>query len=151
MCHKSVLLYLICSSAFVLAAPAPQVSGYTGADAPYAFAEPTGLGRLATSFGLNSQVPAIETHVPTGDEPGAAPQRLIADLRLQYHGPYEGTPFTTGAVKAETTLAASIAPLPPNPTHTYYNPDGTLLDPAPAPYVPAGKKCLEFIPLAVND
>lgn len=39
---------------------------------------------------------------------------------------------------ANTTLAQTIAPLPPNPTATYYNPDGTLLNPAPAPYTPNG-------------
>jgi len=39
---------------------------------------------------------------------------------------------------ANTTLAQSIAPLPPNPTATYYNADGTLLNPAPAPYTPNG-------------
>ncbi|KAJ5264631.1 hypothetical protein N7505_007424 [Penicillium chrysogenum] len=55
-----------------------------------------------------------------------------------YHGPYTGTPTTTGAATAPTTLAASIAPLPPNPTATYYNADGTPKEPMPAPYVPAG-------------
>ena len=55
-----------------------------------------------------------------------------------YHGPYTGTPTTTGAAGAPATLAASIAPLPPNPTATYYNADGTPKEPKPAPYVPAG-------------
>jgi hypothetical protein len=39
---------------------------------------------------------------------------------------------------ANTTLAKMIAPLPPNPTATYYNADGTLQNPAPAPYTPYG-------------
>ncbi|CAP93350.1 hypothetical protein E8E15_001265 [Penicillium rubens] len=55
-----------------------------------------------------------------------------------YHGPYTSTPTTTGAATAPATLAASIAPLPPNPTATYYNADGTPKEPMPAPYVPAG-------------
>ncbi|KAE8342517.1 hypothetical protein BDV24DRAFT_173812 [Aspergillus arachidicola] len=55
-----------------------------------------------------------------------------------YHGPYTGTPTTTGAVKAPATLAASIEPKPPNPTATYYNSQGVPLNPMPAPYVPAG-------------
>lgn len=53
-------------------------------------------------------------------------------------GPYSGSPTTVGAVQAPTTLATAIEPLPPNPTATYYNADGTLTDPAPAPYTPAG-------------
>lgn len=40
---------------------------------------------------------------------------------------------------ANTTLAQTIPALPPNPTATYYNPDGTLLNPAPIPYTPNGK------------
>jgi hypothetical protein len=47
--------------------------------------------------------------------------------------------MTYGAEHAETTLAAVIEPLPPNPTATYYNPEGKVLDPEPAPYTPAGK------------
>jgi hypothetical protein len=39
---------------------------------------------------------------------------------------------------AETTLAKEIAPLPPNPTATYYNPNGLLQKPAPVPYMPYG-------------
>lgn len=39
---------------------------------------------------------------------------------------------------ANTTLAKTIAPLPPNPTATYYNVDGMLQKPAPAPYTPNG-------------
>ncbi|KAL4999922.1 ferritin-like domain-containing protein [Aspergillus recurvatus] len=55
-----------------------------------------------------------------------------------YHGPYSGTPTITGAARAATTLAASIAPKPPNPTATYYNAEGVPQQPMPAPYVPAG-------------
>ncbi len=140
MFSKSIIL--AASWAAVVAgapAPAPQVPGYTNADAPYSPEEPTGLGELATSFGPNSQIPAIQTSPPRGTEPGAAPPPIVTDVDgPTSHGPYEGTPTTIGAVTAETTLAPSIAPLPPNPTHTYYNPDGTLLHPAPAPYTPFG-------------
>jgi hypothetical protein len=62
------------------------------------------------------------------------------------HGPYSGAPTTTGAVKASTTLAQMIAPLPPNPTATYYNVDGTLQNPAPAPYTPNG-----MLDLVIDD
>ncbi|KAF2843149.1 stress response protein Rds1 [Patellaria atrata CBS 101060] len=126
--------------AMVQALPAPQVSGYTDADWPISRTESSVEG-IATSFPSEpvSQISAIFTLPPKGTEPGAAPTR-VASIQTgpTSHGPYEGTPTTTGAVKAPATLAASIAPLPPNPTHTYYNPNGSLLHPAPAPYTPAG-------------
>ena len=55
-----------------------------------------------------------------------------------FHGPYTGTPTTTGAVNGPATLAASIAAGPPNPTATYYNSQGVPVNPFPAPYTPAG-------------
>jgi Ferritin-like domain len=55
-----------------------------------------------------------------------------------YHGPYTGTPTTTGAANGPATLAASIPALPPNPTATYYNTEGVPINPMPAPYTPAG-------------
>ncbi|KAF2191384.1 hypothetical protein K469DRAFT_656226 [Zopfia rhizophila CBS 207.26] len=119
-------------SALVAAAPAPQVSGYTDADGPFP-QMPSAIYPLATSFGPDSQIPAIETSVTL------APPRVSSDVTgPTRHGPYSGTPTTTGAVKASTTLVESIAPLPPNPTHTYYNAGGVLLNPAPAPYTPSG-------------
>lgn len=53
------------------------------------------------------------------------------------HGPYTGTPTTTGALSL-SVLASSIPALPPNPTATTYPSDGQLHDPQPAPYTPAG-------------
>lgn len=121
-------------SVWSLPAPAPQVPGYPNADAPYASEEPTPDLPVPTVFGPNSQIPYIETSAPP------AYPRVSSDLTgPTSHGPFSGTPTVTGAVQAETTLAESIAPLPPNPTATYYNADGTLLQPAPAPYTPNGK------------
>lgn len=118
-------------SALAVAAPAPQVAGYSNADATFTVTPPSGTP--ATVFGPDSQVPAITTSAP------AAYPRVSSDVTgATSHGPFSGTPTTTGAVKANTTLAESIAPLPPNPTATYYNPAGTLLNPAPAPYTPNG-------------
>jgi len=68
-----------------------------------------------------------------------APPRISSNpTGVTSHGPFSGIPTTTGAVKALTTLAMSIDPLPPNPTATYYNTNGKLLNPAPAPYTPNG-------------
>lgn len=54
------------------------------------------------------------------------------------HGPYSGTPTTTGAAQAPSTLGTAIAPLPPYPTATYYNTNGSPQNPMPIPYAPAG-------------
>ncbi|KAL4908217.1 hypothetical protein BDW74DRAFT_147069 [Aspergillus multicolor] len=84
------------------------------------------------------EIPAIQTQPPRGTEPGAAPT-LVQTVQdgTTSHGPYSGTPTTVGAVSAESTLAASIVSKP-NPTATYYNPDGRLTQPQPMPYMPAG-------------
>ncbi|KAF1959602.1 hypothetical protein CC80DRAFT_306445 [Byssothecium circinans] len=118
-------------AALAVAAPAPQVPGYTDADFPLTVSQPTGAA--ASSFGPDSQIPAIETTAPS------APPRRSSDVTgATSHGPFSGSPTTTRAVMANTTLATAIAPLPPNPTATYYNADGILKEPAPAPYTPAG-------------
>jgi hypothetical protein len=118
-------------SALAVAAPAPQVPGYSDADFPITVSQPT--GSLATSFGPDSQINAIPT------TPGSAPPRRSSDVTgATSHGPFSGTATTTGAEKAPTTLGSVIAPLPPNPTATYYNANGKLQNPAPIPYTPAG-------------
>lgn len=129
-----------------LAAAAPQFSGYaisqgqngnayTNADASYS--EPGPITPLASTFTMNSQIPAIETTAPTSGTGAAGSQVSSIPTGATSHGPYSGTPTTTGAVSFSPT-AASIAPLPPNPTATYYNTDGELTEPQPAPYTPAG-------------
>lgn len=113
--------------------PVPDVSGYTDADAPYASETPEPLTDLASTFGPDSQISAVPTTATT-----VPPLRSSIFTGATSHGPYSGTPTTTGAVQAPGTEAASIAPLPPNPTATYYNTNGELQNPAPAPYTPAG-------------
>ncbi|PVI07347.1 hypothetical protein DM02DRAFT_637994 [Periconia macrospinosa] len=118
-------------SAFAIAAPAPQVPGYNDAEFPLTVAQPT--GQPASTFGPGSQIAATETTAPS-----APPRRSSVVTGTTSHGPYEGTATTTGAVKASTTLGETIAPLPPNPTATYYNSNGQLQKPAPVPYTPNG-------------
>jgi hypothetical protein len=85
-------------------------------------------------------IPAIETAAPTGTQPGAAPSLVSsATTGITTHGPYSGTPTTTGAEKGPATISATI-PSEPNPWATYYNPNGKLTAPQPMPYMPAGKK-----------
>ncbi|KAK0615081.1 hypothetical protein B0T17DRAFT_497923 [Bombardia bombarda] len=59
----------------------------------------------------------------------------VPHTNVTSHGPYTGTPTTTGALLTDV-LAASIAPLPPKPNP--YPSDGELHAPEPAPYTPAG-------------
>jgi hypothetical protein len=118
-------IVISCLLVQALGAPAPQV----------------------TSYGLDSQVPAIATAPPSSGQPGAAPPRVSSDVTgVTSHGPFSGTPTTTGAVK-NSPLAASIPALGPNPTATYYNAQGVLLEQEPAPYTPKGESNPEQSPL----
>lgn len=120
-------------AAFAAAAPAPQVSGYTNGDAPYKSSSPPAISPMATKFGPDSQVAYSSV------SRGVVPSNLAPNATgATSHGPFSGTATTTGAVHNPTTLAQSIGTLPPNPTATYYNPDGRLFNPQPAPYTPAG-------------
>lgn len=65
------------------------------------------------------------------------PVRSSQVTGMTSHGPYSGTPTTTGALMT-TVLALSIPALPPAPSATTYPSDGQLHDPQPAPYTPAG-------------
>lgn len=99
-------------------APAPQVT------------EPA-------SFGPDTQV-SYEAQSTAGPDYPLAEELGDGYTSATYHGPYTGTPTTTGAENGPTTLAASIPMLPPNPTATYYNTGGKPINPLPAPYTPAG-------------
>ena len=138
MIANIILTPLLAVLARAAPAPAPQadgwgpVPGYTGASHITASTAASGQS-YATKFGPDSQV---EATVPT---PGPMPPRISSVVTgATSHGPYSGTPTTTGAEKAPATLAASVGTLPPNPTATYYNAAGKPLHPMPAPYTPAG-------------
>ncbi|EEY21212.1 rds1 [Verticillium alfalfae VaMs.102] len=61
----------------------------------------------------------------------------IPHANVTSHGPYEGTPTTTGALSTKV-LAPSIEPLPPGPDAYKYPADGKLHGDQPAPYTPSG-------------
>lgn len=54
------------------------------------------------------------------------------------HGPYSGTPTTTGALMASSVLGTAVPSLGVAPGATDYPSDGKLHSPQPAPYTPAG-------------
>ena len=75
---------------------------------------------------------ASATNVPVQSAPPVVDVHNVTS-----HGPFTGTPTTTGALT--TTFLASVIPaLPPNPAATTYPSDGKLHDPEPAPYTPNG-------------
>jgi hypothetical protein len=93
----------------------------------------------APAYSLDSQVSAIATTAPSGTQSGAAPPRRSSDVTgVTSHGVFSGTATTTGAV-SNAPKAASIAPIGPNPTATYYNAQGVLLNQEAAPFTPKGK------------
>lgn len=100
--------------------------------APAIFAAPA----PQNSFGPDSQVSAQPQTTSGPDYPVVVEENGY--LSATFHGPYTGTPTTTGAANGPTTTAASIPALPPNPTATYYNTAGVPINPMPAPYTPAG-------------
>lgn len=73
----------------------------------------------------------------TVSKPAPAPVANAQVTSPTAHGPYSGTPTTTGALSL-SVLASSIPAKPPSPTATTYPSDGQLHDPEPAPYTPAG-------------
>lgn len=101
------------------------------------------LGALATALPQPvTDIPAVVTKAPTGTEPGAAPTRVSPDpTGPTSHGPYSGSASITGNKPAGTApLALKFdGPAVPNPTATYYNPDGILRSAAQLPFTPGGK------------
>jgi hypothetical protein len=79
--------------------------------------------------------------IPVSELPGAtdevAPIISSQVTGVTSHGPFTGTPTTTGAA-SKSPLGTAIPILPPNPTALVYNPNGTLNNPEPIPYQPAG-------------
>ena len=141
--HSKSIVTLASLAGSVLALPVGQsesgsLQGYSDANAPFVSSTPTPYTISATTFGLDSQISAIETSAPAPGQPGAADTLRSSILTgPTSHGPYSGTPTTTGAVSNSPT-AATIPVLPPNPTATYYNENGELQHVQPAPYVPYG-------------
>jgi hypothetical protein len=79
--------------------------------------------------------------IPVSEIPGATnaiPPIVSSQVTgVTSHGPFSGTPTTTGAIS--NSPAGTVIPmLPPNPTALVYNPNGELNNQQPIPYQPAG-------------
>ena len=100
---------------------------------PYSYnQEPTINSARLSSEASYASIP-IES-IPGNTIPA---QPVISTTVSNSNGPYSGTPTVTGAV-GNQPLNTTIPMLPPNPTALRYNPNGTLNDPEPIPFQPAG-------------
>jgi len=78
--------------------------------------------------------------IPAADIPGATnalPPVVETFTGATSHGPFTGTPTTTGAI-SNSPVGTAIPMLPPNPTALIYNPNGELNNQQPIPFTPAG-------------
>jgi hypothetical protein len=92
-----------------------------------------------------SQVNAVFTTFPSGTQLGAAPSLVThATTDITTHGPWSGTPTTIGQEQAPTTVSATLA-IKPNPTATYYNPNGKLTEAELIPFLPGGMDIISQI------
>ncbi|KAL3420347.1 hypothetical protein PVAG01_08846 [Phlyctema vagabunda] len=126
---------------FVAAASAaPNAPSHTAASQysplPYSYSqEPYVDSAAVSSIASAAGLPASEIPGATN----AVPPRVSSIVTgITSHGPYSGPPATTTGAVSNSPLGTAIPMLPPNPTALKYNPNGTLNDPQPVPYQPAG-------------
>jgi hypothetical protein len=92
----------------------------------------------AVASSLATTTTAPNPYAPVGYTESAPSLFTSATTEITSHGPYSGTPTTTGAEHASTTLSQTISPLP-NTAATYHNYNGKLTAPEVIPYQPFGK------------
>ena len=84
---------------------------------------------------------ALYAGIPAAEIPGATnalPPVVSSQVTgVTSHGPFSGTPTTTGAI-SNSPVGTAIPMLPPNPTALIYNPNGELNNQQPIPFTPAG-------------
>lgn len=82
--------------------------------------------------------PFVSTPTTTFSQAASTTETVVSVANVTSHGPFNGTAATTGALTATSILAASISAQSAPASATTYPANGTLVDPEPAPYVPAG-------------
>lgn len=95
-----------------------------------------GLGLLALAA-PSFAVPVVSVPDTTVMSTPTATPSDVPVKNVTSHGPYTGTPTTTGALSTKI-LAPSIPALPPGPDAYKYPRDGKLHGDQPAPYTPSG-------------
>lgn len=115
--------------------PAPVTATGTGYPLPYSYNQAASVDSAAVAS------VASAAGIPVSELPGAtavvAPVVSSQVTGVTSHGPYSGTPTTTGAL-ANSPAGTAIPILPPNPMELTYNPNGELHEQEPVPYQPAG-------------
>ncbi|APA13208.1 hypothetical protein SS1G_13736 [Sclerotinia sclerotiorum 1980 UF-70] len=102
---------------------------------PYSYNQQPSVNSAAVSSVASvAGIPASEIPGATDPVPPVISSQVTG---VTSHGPYSGTPTTTGALST-IALASEVPILPPRPAEQTYVPDGTLHDPQPIPYQPAG-------------
>merc|ERR1712093_439758 len=132
------------TAGFIAAASAlPQGPAGSATTAKPSTASPFGTYSYPQEPSVNSAaVSSVASYagIPASEIPGATnavPPIVSSQVTgVTSHGPYSGTPTTTGAL-SNSPAGTAIPMLPPNPTATY-SPDGTLHDQQQIPYTPAG-------------
>ncbi|KAK6070805.1 hypothetical protein SCUP515_08206 [Seiridium cupressi] len=84
---------------------------------------------------VEKRVYTVPTTTYVSDAPTTVP--IVPVTNVTSHGPFTGTPTTTGALST-TVTAASVPALPADPIKYLYPADGKLHAPEPAPYTPGG-------------
>lgn len=107
----------------------------TGYPLPYSYNQQPSINSAAvSSVASYAGIPASE--IPGANVP-VVPVISSQVTGVTSHGPFSGTPTTTGAL-SNAPANTTIPMLPPNLTALRYNPNGTLNDQQPIPYTPAG-------------
>ncbi|RKU40837.1 hypothetical protein DL546_003812 [Coniochaeta pulveracea] len=93
---------------------------------------------LMALLGSTVAVPFVSEPTTTVTSVPTFTPSAVADVHnVTSHGPYTGTPTTTGAIMT-SIIAPSIPARPPGPDAFKYPADGQLHAPEPAPYTPSG-------------
>lgn len=100
------------------------------------------VGGLLALAGTGLAVPVIEERIVSSATTTVTSAANVTASVVPWslattHGPFTGTPTTTGALST-SVLAASVAALPANSSKYDYPADGNLHANQPAPYTPAG-------------
>ncbi|KAE9371845.1 hypothetical protein N431DRAFT_410891 [Stipitochalara longipes BDJ] len=107
----------------------------TGYPLPYSYPQQPSVNSAAvSSVASYAGIPASEIPGATNAVPPVVSSQVTG---VTSHGPFSGTPTTTGAL-SNSPAGTAIPVLPPNPTALVYNPNGTLNNQQPIPYQPAG-------------
>lgn len=83
-------------------------------------------------------VPSVSVPTTTLSTEASTTVTVVSVANITSHGTFTGTAETTGALTATSILAASISAQSAPASATTYAANGTLINPQPAPYVPAG-------------